>query len=397
MPARPKASHLYWRIYRTKSGRTRTLFYVRFQTWQGQLLRLPAGDSEAYAVGLRDHLRGLNTLKYDFFADPLNHLGTHTDLPALRARQAGSARGVPDTLQKWINRFLFLKKHKKSIEKDKGNAARLLHFFAGGGNDAALTDISTARIEDYKVARAGEQNRYGRSPQPATINRELALLRSILRMAYEQDALDKLPKIRLLPEHNERIRTATRGEFERLLRALAHRPEVCDVLEILWEQGLRENEVVSLRWQQIDLEAQMLHFPPLSTKTKEARQPPMSPRTYEILKRRAENMRGLFVFTTKRGGCLKPRWFKRLVSQAMSKAGIRGLWVHDLRGTFISRKVFEEGYDRELVKEVTGHATNSAFERYLRPSAQHMRAMLQGRNRYEAATQDPPSQAGLDN
>jgi integrase len=99
------------------------------------------------------------------------------------------------------------------------------------------------------------------------------------------------------------------------------------------------------------------------------------------------------VFTLKRGGCLKARWFKRLVSQAMTKAGIRGLWVHDLRGTFISRKVFEEGYDRELVKEVTGHATNSAFERYLRPSAQHMRAMLQGRNRYGAATQDPPHDA----
>jgi integrase len=387
MPARPKTSHLYCRIYRTKSGRTRTLFYVRFQTWQGHMLRLPAGDSEAYAVGLRDHLRGLNTLKYDFLSDPLNHLGTHT----------ASAQRGPDTLQKWITRFLFLKKHKKSIEKDKGNAARLLHFFAGGGTDTALTDISTARIEDYKVARAGERDRYGRSPKPATINRELALLRSILRMAYEQDALDKLPKIRLLPEHNERIRTATRGEFARLLRTLAHRPEVCDVLEILWEQGLRENEVVSLPWQQVDLEAQMLHFPPLSTKTKEARQPPMSPRTYEILKRRAENPHGLFVFTTKRGGCLKPRWFKRLVSQAMTKAGIRGLWVHDLRGTFISRKVFEEGYDRELVKEVTGHATNSAFERYLRPSAQHMRAMLQGRNRYEAATQDTPFDAGLDN
>src|SRR4030095_3616704 len=109
MPARPKASHLYWRIYRTKSGRTRTLFYVRFQTWQGQLLRLPAGDSEAYAVGLRDHLRGLNTLKYDLLSDPLNHLGTHSN----------NSRCTPDTLQKWINRFLFLKKNKKSLDKDK--------------------------------------------------------------------------------------------------------------------------------------------------------------------------------------------------------------------------------------------------------------------------------------
>lgn len=369
-PAKPRVSHLYRRTYQTTGRLARTLYYVRFTTWQGTLLTVPAGDSEAYAIGLRNHLRGLNTFKYDFRRDPQNHLGTRIETIA----------PATETLQKWITRFLFLKKDKRSLAKDKTNAARLIEFFAGGGQPRALSDLTTARIEDYKRARASELSRYGHPPKPATINRELALLRSILRMAQEQDALETLPKIRLFPEHNERTRTATREEFARLLLALAHRPEVQDVLEILWEQGLRENEVVSLRWSQVDLQNQLLLFPSLSTKTKDARQPPMSPRTYHILKRRAQTASSPFVFTLGGGDHpLKPRWFKRLVSKAMVRAGLRGLWVHDLRGTFISRKVIEEGYDRELVKEATGHVTDAAFERYLRPTPEQIRDMLKGR------------------
>ena len=72
---RPKLPHLYSRTFRTKAGAKRTLWYVRFRTWQGNLLVDPAGDNEAVAIIRRDRLRGLNTVKYDFLADPDNVLG----------------------------------------------------------------------------------------------------------------------------------------------------------------------------------------------------------------------------------------------------------------------------------------------------------------------------------
>lgn len=399
----PRSSHLYHQSYRTKSGQKRTLHYIRFRTWQGQLLDIPAGDNETVAIKRRDFLRGLNVHKYDFLIDPENHLGKRKENPS-----------TAETLQKWVDRWFVLKKGKKSLDKDKWNAARLLAFY-GGPPGGLLTEITTARVEDYKLFRSGEKMRYGGFPKPATINRELALLRSILRMASDQDALSKLPKVKLLTEHNERHRTATRAEFERLLKALAHRPEVCDMLEVLWEQGLRENEVVGLKWPQVDLERQVFIFPSLSTKEKKPRQPPMSPRTYEILSRRigeqliteqgqlSNQLRSKgnsvisYVFTTLKGSPFKPRWFKRLVSKAMVKAGIKGLWVHDLRGTFITRKVIEEGYDRKIVKMVTGHSTDYAFERYLRPSLEHQREMMKGRKREETAIQNQPEAFSVDN
>ncbi|HKA52280.1 MAG TPA: tyrosine-type recombinase/integrase, partial [Candidatus Binatia bacterium] len=309
--------------------------------------------------------------------------------------------GSGETLQRWVARWFSLKNGKASLAKDRWNATRLLSFFGEG----PLAEITTARVEDYKLARAGEEDRYGRLPKPATINRELALLRSILRMAHEQDALLKLPKVKLYLEHNERHRTATREEFGRLLKVLSRRQEVCDILEILWEQGLRENEVVGLRWPQVDLEREVFVFPPLSKKEKKPHEPPMSPRTVEILSRRAaeastggngEGGSG-YVFTTAKGSPLKPRWFKRLVSQAMKKAGIQGLWVHDLRGSFITRKVIDEGYDRKLVKVVTGHATDYAFERYLRPTTEQAREMLREGKRYANATRERGGELRGDN
>jgi hypothetical protein len=45
---RPKLPHLYSRTFRTKAGVKRTLRYVRFRTWQGNLLVDPAGDNEGY-------------------------------------------------------------------------------------------------------------------------------------------------------------------------------------------------------------------------------------------------------------------------------------------------------------------------------------------------------------
>lgn len=380
-------AHLHTRTYVTKGGHARLLFYVRLLTWQGQRLKIPVGDNEKIALGRRNFILGLNTQRYNFLNDPDNHLGRNP--PKLENAE---------TLDKWIKRFCKLKAGKKSLDKDKWNAARLLKFFAGGGVDVALTEISAARIEDYKLTRTIEVDRNGKHPQPATINRELSLLRSILRMAYDQEALAKVPRIKLLPEHNERHRTATEQEYRLILKQLVHQPSVRDALEILWEQGLREDEVVSLRWPQVDLQAQTFLFVSHSTKDKKPRQPPMSPRTYEILsQRKILHPKGEWVFTTNRGGSLKPRWFKRLVQKAMDKAGIRGLWVHDLRGSFITRKVIEEGYDRKLVKVVTGHATDYAFERYLRPTREQAREMLRGHRGHAGGTQISPAERMLDN
>ena len=56
--------------------------------------------------------------------------------------------------------------------------------------------------------------------KPATVNRYLALVRSLLRMARDEwQWIDSTPKIRLLPGEVERDRWLTREEADRLIQA----------------------------------------------------------------------------------------------------------------------------------------------------------------------------------
>ncbi len=349
--------HIWSKTYLTDAGEQRTRYYVRFKDWQGKKRQYPAGDTLKTARRTRDIMLGKNLDRVDL--DQFERLQKHHD--------------HGQTLKAWLDRWFKVKRTKKSIEKDHLRAAPLLAFF---GEACPLSAITLARIEDFVSQRLQTTNRLGRPYRPATVNRELALLRSILRLAVDHDALPKLPKIRMLDEHNRRDRIASEVEYRTLLNHL--RPDIRDVIEVLYEQGRRESEILNLTWSQVDWLNEELVFPPNTTKRKDPSRVPMAPRTVEIL-RRLEGMKASeYVFTAVQGGPIKQRWFHRLVVRAMKQAGIQGLWVHDLRGTFITRMVIDRKHDRTLVKLATDHLTDYAFDRYVRPTREHVREMLRG-------------------
>lgn len=63
---------------------------------------------------------------------------------------------------------------------------------------ARLNAIDEAVIDGYKQRRTRQASRYGRPLSPASVNRELATLRRLLRLAQEWKVLDRVPRIRLL-------------------------------------------------------------------------------------------------------------------------------------------------------------------------------------------------------
>ena len=63
----------------------------------------------------------------------------------------------------------------------------------------------------YERARVAETSRRRRAVSPATVNRELALLRHLLRLAEEWGYIARAPKIRMLREDETGRRTADVG------------------------------------------------------------------------------------------------------------------------------------------------------------------------------------------
>src|SRR5215813_6296416 len=105
-----------------------------------------------------------------------------------------------------ITRYLEVKKAKRGWKDDQRNLFRLREAF---GADLALSDLTAGRIAEYKVQRARTLVHRDGGKRPisaATLNRELAVLRHLCRLAVdESEVLDKAPHIRLEKEAEGRI------------------------------------------------------------------------------------------------------------------------------------------------------------------------------------------------
>lgn len=88
-------------------------------------------------------------------------------------------------------------KGKRSIREGEKILKKLLR---GLGSDTSLSDITAQRVAQYDRQRITEISRLGHPVTPSTVNRELAVLRHLLRLAEEWGYIDKVPNIRLAKE-----------------------------------------------------------------------------------------------------------------------------------------------------------------------------------------------------
>ncbi len=203
------APHLYKRQYQTLNGDWSTRYYGIFVDWKGKRRKFSLGPDLKIAKRKLKMLEGQSAVEHDFDQDKV--------------------RGL--TFSPWIERFFQVKASKKSLNKDRVSCEKLKTFWG----DCSLDSITTSQIEAYKQKRLAEVTRYKKVSQPATINRELACLRTILIMAARDGLIDKVPYICLFEENNERHRTASPGELEALLKV-----SPLHLQEILFLYGVRE-------------------------------------------------------------------------------------------------------------------------------------------------------------
>jgi len=67
--------------------------------------------------------------------------------------------------------------------------------------------------------------------------------------------------------------------------------------------------------------------------------------------------------------------WKRAFNPACRNAGLEDFHFHDLRHTFVMRKV-REGWDYKRVMAITGHKTFATFQRYNNPTEDDVKAVV---------------------
>src|SRR5215831_10584566 len=162
-------------------------------------------------------------------------------------------------LEQAVERYLAAKSRKRSVSEDRRILGHLTNYF---GEDTPLAEITSSRISEYKGHRLSTTRKIGegetaieRPIAGATVNRALALLRHLLRLAHDEwEVLDVLPRIRMEREPEGRLRWLTPEEATRLLDACrsSRNTDLIDLVEFALFTGMRRGEVLGLSWERVD-------------------------------------------------------------------------------------------------------------------------------------------------
>jgi integrase len=168
-------------------------------------------------------------------------------------------KGPGITLAQAADRYLASKARKRTIEADRRQLDLLKAEFGG---KTPLTEITASRISAYKAKRLATVRTIGKGEgvverrlTAAAVNRPLALLRHLLRLAHEEwGELNAVPKIRTEKEPQGRLRWLTEDEARRLLAACrkSRNAALADLVEFCLFTGLRQGEALGLTWDRVD-------------------------------------------------------------------------------------------------------------------------------------------------
>lgn len=220
-----------------------------------------------------------------------------------------------------------------------------------------LGDITQIHIERFKRERIAAPAWGGKTRRPASVNRELACLSKILKLARENGYLNETPRVKFLREDNKRLRYLSNSEEQRLMETLELRNGDLQPLVVLaLHTGMRLGELRNLSWRNVDFSRRQIRV--TNTKTGKDRAVPMNDKSRELLHLlRATNRTGEQVFNS------LPVKVSAAFSRVCTKAGIDDLHFHDLRHTFATR-LADAGVDAFTIAALLGHSEIQMTARY---------------------------------
>jgi len=231
----------------------------------------------------------------------------------------------------------------------------------------SMTNLTPAVIAGYRDHRL-------KTVSAGTIIRELSILSGVISHARKEWSLpvaNPCALVRKPPTPPGRTRLLTMDEETRLLDELkpVHRrsPWMVPLVMLALESAMRRGELLSLRWENLNLVAQTAFLP--LTKNGMARTVPLSKKAVAILA-------GLPNYGSE--GRIFPISYMTMHNcfvDACLRAGISNLRFHDLRHTATSRLAEKLPNVIELAA-VTGHQTIQMLKRYYHPKAEAMAQKL---------------------
>jgi integrase len=281
--------------------------------------------------------------------------------------------------QEAVTAWLADHQHKRSLGKDLHNLRWLDPWLRGKYLDEIdadlLRDIGAARrAEPRDKRRKKDGTTFSDTPtSQATVDKMLALIRSIMRDASSRGWIDKMPVIALTSPENEDYRWLTREEAAALHGELpAHlRPMYLFALAT----GLREQNVLRLEWAKVDLGRRVMWVKAAAAKGKKPIGIPLNRDAIAVLEgQKGKHKRWVFPAPLKpKKRDMEPydRANNHGFKAAQVRAGIAPLTWHDLRHTWASWHVMAGTSLRSLM-DLGGWRSIKSVLRYAHLSPEHL-------------------------
>jgi integrase len=283
-------------------------------------------------------------------------------------------KGAGLTLGQAAARYLAGKARKRSLEADR----RYMELFKSAlGSDTPLAEITASRISDWKAERLSAVCKHTKQGYSAAgINRPLAALRHLLRLAHDEwEMLPSVPRIKLEREPQGRLRWLTQEEIMALLAAClkSKNRELHPAVVIAINTGLRRSELLGLTWERVDLSRGVLRLE--ITKSGKRREVPLNEDSYGAL---------VTLEPKAAGPAFRTRSIRTAFENAVVTAKLDDVSFHTLRHTFASWAMMR-GVSLKELQELLGHSSLAMTMRYAHLAPEHLRAAV---SRLEGLTSD---------
>ncbi len=246
-----------------------------------------------------------------------------------------------------------------------------------------LADLSksliTEKIEKLVARKYTLKNSAVKLISPARVNRYIAAFSHACTIAVnEWEWLEHHPlqKISKMKEPRGRVRFLDDEERKRLLQVCQHSKCSClyTVVVLSLSTGARFNEIMSLKWQDVDLNRRIITLH--DTKNKERRVLPLAGQALELIREhnRVRRIDSTLVFPSPRNP-KEPYKIRTAWNSAVKEAGLEDFRFHDLRHSAASYLAMN-GASLAEIAEVLGHKTLQMVKRYSHLSEAHTASVV---------------------
>jgi len=265
-------------------------------------------------------------------------------------------------------------KAKRSASRNEISMNHLNRAF----KNVRLAEINPGIVRKYITDRKED------NMAPATINREISLLKSILYAAEYDGLIDSNPirgrRVKKLEESNSREKVIldmrlTDSDLRRLVECAI--PHFQPILKLAIVTGMRRGEILKMKWSDINLRLGTIRIPKENSKSKKERIVPIDACLIEDLD--SIEKKSEYVFMNDWTGEHRKdvdEAFRKACERAKIPSGRKnGLTFHDLRHLAAYRLV--KVTDIVTASKILGHASITMTQRYVHPSEKDKREAIE--------------------